>query len=122
MDQREVGNPTGGEIVVRRRASFADRFRRYNVRIAGRTAARIGAGNTVTIPLTQGMHSVKLTIDWCSSNELLVDVRAGDSVKLICGSNLTGWRILLALVYATLLRRHYLWIRFRDRTSSPDEV
>jgi hypothetical protein len=71
----------------------------------------VRAGQVVTVPLAPGQHSVGLTIDWCRSNEVAFAIRPGETVEFECGSSLTGCRWLLALLYVTLLRNEYLWLR-----------
>ena len=50
-------------------------------------------------------------IDWCSSNMLQVEVKEGAIYELEVGSNLTGWRILLVMIYITVLCSDYLYLR-----------
>jgi hypothetical protein len=50
-------------------------------------------------------------IDWCGSNSVRVKVRQGVTYDLEVGSNLRGWRLLVAIVYVTVLHSEYLYLR-----------
>jgi len=34
-----------------------------------------------------------------------------ETLALECGATATGWRVFVALAYAVLFTRHYLWLR-----------
>ena len=99
------------QITIRRGKSYADRFRTYNVQVDRVTVASVRAGQSATVPVMAGQHTLGLRIDWCGSEELQFEARSGEQVTFECGSNLTGWRILLALFYVLFRRRQYLWLR-----------
>ena len=46
--------------------------------------AKVKRGRAHEIDVAPGSHTVRLTIDWCSSPEARVELRAGDRVALVC--------------------------------------
>ena len=90
---------------------YPDRIRQYQLIIDGVQMGEISAGSAVEIPATAGRHEVVARIDWCSSNTLPIEVKDGATCELEVGSNLGGWRIILAMVYITVLPSEYLYLR-----------
>ena len=99
------------EVSVRRTTSYPDRLRRYKVKLDGVVAASVAAGESITLPIVAGTHAIELRIDWCGSERLGFDVQPGEHIAFECGSNLIGWRILLAPLYIALRTHQYLWLR-----------
>jgi hypothetical protein len=61
--------------------------------------------------IAPGTHRLIVKIDWCASNEVEFPIAADQVLSFSCGSNLRGLRVLLAVYYATLGRKRYLWLR-----------
>lgn len=96
-------------LILRRiPGAWQDRLRSYRVIVDGQEVARIANGAEVTIPLAPGGHVVHLRVDWCRSPLLRITVAPGQPAILECGPNAKPW---FALVYITLLRHKYLWLR-----------
>jgi len=98
-------------IIIQRGKSYADSWRAYKVAVDGVVVASVRAGQLVTIPVSAGSHTLGLRIDWCGSEELQFEARAGERITFECGSSLAGWRSLLAIVYVLFRTRQYLWLR-----------
>jgi hypothetical protein len=98
------------DITIRRGKSYADRLRAYKVEIDGAVVATVRAGQSATVPVTVGRHTLTLRIDWCSSEKLQFDAQSGDHIAFECGSSLTGARLLLAIVYI-FRPNQWLWLR-----------
>ena len=103
-----VGTATGTLQLRRVPALWQDRVREYEVLVDGEEAGRIANDATLALPLAAGEHRVQLVIDWCVSPELRIAVPAGGTVRLECGPNANP---LLALLYISLWRNRYLWLR-----------
>src|SRR5262245_59258051 len=88
---------------------YADRLRRYRIVVDDIQVAMIKAGERVEINLPIGRHQVFAAIDWARSNSIEIDVLPGRCHHLEVGSNLSGWRLLLAIAYATIWRQQYLY-------------
>jgi len=95
-------------LVRRAKVTWQDRVRSYRVNIDDNEVAQVANGAEVEVPVTAGKHVVQLKIDWCQSEALEIDVPSGERQILECGPNATPW---LALLYITVLRKKYLWLR-----------
>jgi hypothetical protein len=61
-----------------------DALRSYKVLVDGYTAGTVRAGRDLSVPVQAGRHVVCLTIDWCRSRDVEVDVPEGGAVDLDC--------------------------------------
>ncbi len=102
---------SGTRISLLRRSALADKLQAYNVLVDGGEVAQIRDGQSISITASPGTHTVQLKMDWCRSEPVEFSVREGMSVRFECGSSLGGWRIILSVIYITLLRNRYIWIR-----------
>jgi hypothetical protein len=48
-------------------------------------------GDSLTLPLVPGQHSVYLAVDWCRSPSLEVQIASGETVTLECWPNVDPW-------------------------------
>jgi hypothetical protein len=99
------------ELTVRRTTSYADRRQAYRVEVDGVVVGSVRARDSVTIPIKPGAHTLVLRINWCGSEQTEFEAQPSESVTFECGSNLTGWRLLLASYYIVFRTRQYLWLR-----------
>jgi hypothetical protein len=99
-------------IHIQRGPEWADYFRRYVVMLDGREVARLGRDQEITLPVSAGMHTLQLSLDWCKSNAVAFSVGESDSRTFTCGNNPGP---LLALLYIVLWPSSYLWLRSPDR-------
>lgn len=97
-------------LVIVRAGGFVDAIRRYAVLVDGQQAALIANGETKTIPLEPGMHTVKLKIDWCGSNEVTFQLAAGETASFQCGPNLEGVPVLLGFFRVLFSPGRYLYL------------
>ncbi len=96
-------------LIVRRAESrWHDRIRIYKVVVDGRTMARIGNGGTAIVKVEPGNHTVYMAIDWGRSKPLDVTVGSEQVIQLEYGPNVKPG---LALVYALVLFRRWVWLR-----------
>lgn len=107
-------------LSIVRSTGFPDSLRAYRVMVDGRTIGQLGPNDELEAPIDVGKHRIEVRVDWCGSRPLFVDLRAGGAVHLECGSNLSDWRILLGLVYVTLLRNDCIWLKMRVPSQLPD--
>jgi hypothetical protein len=98
-------------MILTRFSSLADWIRVYAIIVDGKDSGCIRAGETLQLSLSPGNHKIYLKIDWCRSNAIDFEVKEADETKFECGSSLTGWRLLLGLIYISFWRNKYLWIR-----------
>ena len=95
-------------MIITRRSSYADSLRDYQIYIDDEHAGAIGDGEMIELYTTPGLHKIVLRIDWCSSKEVVFDIRPGRHVWFECGSHLIGWRLFFGLLYITFIRDEYI--------------
>jgi len=102
-----------GTLILTRPRQYADRLRRYRIIVDGGEVGRLKSGEELRIGLSQGKHRIVARIDWARSNELSVEIRAGEAIEIEVGSNARRW-LLIAAIYFTLIGfRQYLYLRHR---------
>jgi hypothetical protein len=94
------------EIILTRDKGYADRLRKYVVLIDDRKVGTIANGKVEEYYVDPGEHTIQVKIDWCKTKKLAF-VADRDTHLFNVKSNLRGWKIILAAVYAFL---PYKWI------------
>jgi hypothetical protein len=61
-----------------------DRMRAYTILIDGSAAGTLKAGQSVTLAVLPGRHTVQMKIDWCTSRVLIVSVGPHAHTTLTC--------------------------------------
>jgi len=97
-------------IKIQRDSGYADRLRAYKVVLDGEVIGEIRNGQLVEFDVAPGMHRLNIKIDWCRSNAVEFEMN-NEVVEFECGSSLRGFKLLLAIIYITLLSGQYLWLR-----------
>lgn len=97
-------------IKIKRHSALADRTRAYVVLLNGEVLGEIKNGEEVEFDVPAGNHQLRLRIDWCRSKAVTFEVDQSP-VAFECGSNLRGIKIFLSLLYATIFRDNYMWLR-----------
>lgn len=103
-----------GEIHIYRQPAYADRLRAYTVLLDGKAVGEVLDGATCIVIAPEGQHVVKLTIDWCESNQVTVEAVSGSPRRLTVSSNLRGSRRALALWYVAFARKSYLSLKYSE--------
>jgi hypothetical protein len=98
-------------LSIARPRQYADAFRKYRVLIDDAEVATIRPGEAIAIDLPPGRHRVVAAIDWARSNAIEIDAHPGGHHRIEVGSNVGGWRLLLAVAYATVWRDRYLYVK-----------
>jgi hypothetical protein len=98
-------------ISVSRDGGYADRLRDYRVLLDGAEIGRIGNGAAKRFEIRSGQHQLMIKVDWGRSNIVAFDIGENQSARFLCGSNLRGWRIVLAVYYMSFGFRNYLWLK-----------
>ena len=68
----------------------------------------------MSFTIAPGDHQIHLEIDWCMSNILNFSARPGNEINFECGSSLSGGKSFLIMLYITIWRDKYLWLRMLD--------
>lgn len=58
------------EIQRKRSLTGSDAFRAYKIFVDGKEVEDIKSGETKRLQLTEGIHTLQLKIDWCTSREV----------------------------------------------------
>ena len=96
---------------MNRGTGFADAKRAYKIELDGSVAGKISAGESVELNVEPGPHRIRLKVDWCSSNYLDFQAAPGETVVFDCGNDSPIG--LTTLLYITIYRDKYLWIKRR---------
>jgi hypothetical protein len=78
-------------LTVRRDKGYADKFRKYRIRLDGLEIGQLAEGTVLCQDINEGPHVVEAKIDWCGSQPLDFHALAGEQVLLV-RSALRGWR------------------------------
>lgn len=90
--------------ITRRQAPNTDRLRRYRVLVDGYPVTALASGETQTVPVRAGTHTVQMRIDWATSEPLTIEVPEGRTAELEC----RGRNPLAALYWVTFGRKRYI--------------
>jgi hypothetical protein len=101
----------GLEMVIKRRSRYADSLRSYEVVYDGKNIGLINNGERKTFNVSPGKHSLYLKIELWRSKEIVFEVDEYANTKFECQNALHGLKILLAPIYMTFLRNHYIELR-----------
>jgi len=75
--QKITAMPT---IQIKRTSEYINRFRDYQLYLDGVKVGAVANGQTQTLEVTPGRHTLEAKIDWCSSPEIAFDI-AGDETR-----------------------------------------
>ena len=83
-----VTQPDLSRLQVRRRkGGWRDLLREYRIEVDGHPAATLRRGQTLSLNVSPGEHTVRARIDWTGSPELSSTFDAGETVALVVGVN-----------------------------------
>ncbi len=95
-------------LVVTRGGGFSDRLRAYKILVNGVEKVEIKAKSRVEIPVSADAHMVQATIDWTSSNFLLVTLAPGEVAEIEVSNTFGAWRAIWAISFGA---RNYLTLK-----------
>ena len=96
------------KIVVARDTTVPDALRAYSVLVDGREVGALKAGESLSVDVQPGRHTLALKIDWCGSKSLEVMLGADETAHFSARSNLQGAKMFLAIYYLIFARDEYL--------------
>lgn len=102
-------------IRMQRKKEYNNRLRNYQIFIDNTKAGAIANGEIEDFTVSAGQHTIKATIDWCSSKEVIVTVGENETKDLkVSGFKngnwimpLTGGIIALHFMLRILLQINY---------------
>lgn len=96
------------KLIIERESAYADSLRSYKVAVDGKVVGRVADGQTQSFDIEPGEHVIRLWADWGRSPKIPFMAHEGEEVRFRCVSSLTGGRIWLAILYATVLSHKYI--------------
>ena len=99
-------------IRIQRTSEFQNLLRDYKLVIDGYEVGRIANGETKDFTTSIGQHTVTAKIDWCSSNDLVVDVRDNE-VKILKLSGFKNDKWLFAIIFVIMMLNLVLSVTFK---------
>lgn len=104
-------------IKISRGTNFNDKKRNYKVILDGSEIGFIEDNEIKSFEVEEGDHRIYLKIDWCKSNKLKIHVSKNECIEFECGNSLIGWKSHITILYVTILKNKYLWIKPKDKLS-----
>jgi hypothetical protein len=92
--------------VCRASESLRDRLRAYSLVIDGAVVAKVKRGESATVAVAPGEHTVWMKIDWCRSRIFRIELADHERVTLTARSGIRS--LLLGLLYITIWRTRYI--------------
>jgi hypothetical protein len=88
-----------GWIEIRRTSQYFASLRAIDIFVDGVKAGSVKNGEHKVFEVSPGQHKVFAKIDWCKTPVSTVDISAGETTALLCGSEIAGWKVLLTSIY-----------------------
>ncbi len=88
-----------GWIEIKRTSQHFARLRAIDIYINGTKTGNVIDDETKLFELPPGPHQVFAKIDWCKTQVLTLNIIAGETITLLCGSEIAGWKVLLSAIY-----------------------
>lgn len=111
-----------GTVVFVRPPPFAHRHKSYEMFMNGDFIGEIACRQEWTLGIPEGEYTFSARRNWYSSNALTIDVEPGWVYHVEVGSNLEGWRGLLAPLWAVFCPSRILYLRLARRTRYDGET
>ncbi len=95
-------------INIKRDSRYAGRLRRYKVILDGQLIGDIADGQSKSFDISPGSHTLHLKVDLARSNKVRFEAAANKTIHFRCANSITGFKIIFAIVYATILIHRYI--------------
>ncbi|MDZ4836823.1 MAG: hypothetical protein SGJ27_23830 [Candidatus Melainabacteria bacterium] len=87
-----------GWIEIKRTSQHFAKIRTIKIFLDGVEVHGIKDGESKILEVAPGAHTLHAKIDWCKTPEVSIQTVAGETNTLMCGSNITGWKLIFASV------------------------
>ncbi len=94
------------KVTIKRENNFFNIFRDYKIFLKGECIGRLSNNKAFEFTIEE-KSDVRLKIDWCTSNELIIEPNTNEIV-LSTTCILDGWRVLIWPLYLTFFSKKYL--------------
>lgn len=95
------------KIIINRKSEWINRSRSYKFFIDEKEMGKIANGSSAEYPVEPGVHKLQSRINWCSSPEISIEVKDGETKFLKTGSGMkfytVGYVILLLSIVSPFL-------------------
>ncbi|MGR7813858.1 hypothetical protein [Lacinutrix undariae] len=98
-------------IEINRRQQYANKARAIGIYINDKKVDTIKDGKTKKIEVDSDENEVYVKIDWCKTKLVKINTKENELTKLELGSNISGWKSLLAIYYITFKTSEYLYLK-----------
>lgn len=95
---------------INRNYKYVDSLRKYKIYIDNEYSGSINVDETKEFNLNPGKHTIYCKIDWFRIDKLIIEENE-DIKSLEVVPSMTGWKILLVIIYLTFLMKRYLWLK-----------
>ena len=85
-------------LKITRKRGPADKFRSYTILINNKEMGKIKVNQSLEFDLEEGIHTIRFTIDWCSSQELKFEISKEYETIIECWSNANVFNLLETLI------------------------
>ncbi|MDR2223912.1 MAG: hypothetical protein LBE34_14425 [Flavobacteriaceae bacterium] len=68
-------------VIIRRKKSFIERFRNFNIYLDGDKVMSVKNGEQVVLNITPGKHLIIIKIDWNTSNSIIFELKEGQTIQ-----------------------------------------
>ena len=105
LSQEALTEPLIGNSIIEitRTNTRTGHIRRYSIIVDGHKVTSIRYGQTISIPIEPGQHSIHAEIDWFKSNKLQFEISANQTLKiLIVNRPVTSLKYWAALIFFCL--------------------
>jgi len=109
-------------LIITRPRQYVDMLRSYRLILDGVPTFTIRRGQSVSIDLGPGSHRLMAAIDWVCSNSVEIDMSSDEDHRLEVGSNVDCWRFLRTVLYLTVWRDRYLYLKPVSRGDAADPL
>ncbi len=97
-----------GHIILERKSQFLNRLKNYRVIINGTEQGRIGNGKTEEYEVPAGENTITCKVNWCSSNDYIVNVQPGKKAFLKVGSGIKYFWPVYIVLLITIIARFFM--------------
>ena len=86
-------------VKITRKKTVVDSARAYEIILDGENVGIIFISQTISVPVEPGHHSLKMILDWASSEEINFSIGSGEEIRFECEPRLPIVAILLIPFY-----------------------
>jgi hypothetical protein len=98
-------------VKIKRKKNAVDSSRAYEIILDGENVGIIFSTQTISVPVEPGHHSLKMNIDWCSSEEINFSIGSGEEITFECESNIPLQKVLLAPYYLIFKPNNWILLK-----------